>query len=283
MSNFRDARNRAFDAFTPRVLDEPYLKHGRKLANALSLSRIAIAPILFAGSALRLRGRAHGVVRVVKTLTDGYDGFMAEKDQNFATAKPSINTLKQLLGELKNIKKTPRTNGQTAAGAICHLLEETNGAVLDRDTDKVAQVADQAGATISGDMQASSLILTLIRNGFFDSSREMYMGLGIKSAAKAGVWGQYKTLALDTHLALTAFGTLDRTPMAKKMLSYGVMALTAYSAYAGVADMERQYLESSGHCTDDMPNHELFSIGVARTLTANLPNVEISASRFETT
>jgi hypothetical protein len=232
------------------------------------------------GAARGRRGPIDGSIRLGKIISDGYDGYQAEKDENFKTAKPTIRSLGHLMTSFRETIATKDTPEAKLRKAI-RILNDADGAVIDRDTDKVAQVMDQAGAIINGDMSTGSLVLSILRNRLYDRSRQMYFELGVENASKAGPIGQYKTVLLDTYLALTAFGALDKSPRLRHALSLGTMFLTAYSAYSGIADMEQKHLTNNGYDTSDVPTHELFFSGVVRTATSHTPNIVVLPARLD--
>jgi hypothetical protein len=258
----RDIKNRAFDALTPDALRPVYKEHGREIANAESGARIVAAPYFAWTAATGRKGLIPGLARVIKMVNDGHDGFVAEQDKEFGKVKPTIFSA----GEMTMTAIKGLRDGQ-GFDAIMHALHETDGKTLDQAADKVAQVADQIGGAINGDLSWRYVGLNVARNAWINRGvRPTYKALGVEGAGGATAISQIKTCVQDGHQALEAFGVLDHAPQVRKAAEVIGVSLVMYSAADIMLHNEAAYLDQIGlDPTTIHPVEQLMS-STARTL-----------------
>lgn len=265
----RAMRNRVFDAITPQALKKHLPEHGRLLANAASYSRELMAPALFTTAAKGMKGAGPALLRVGKELLDGYDGYMAEKAKDFKTAKPTIPNLAAF-------RKAIYLQGRP----IKEALKDTVGAVLDRETDQVAQIADQIGNLRNGDLSPGYVMINVARNYNLKRIRQFYKGfLPEGQEPKSRPSGQAKTVIMGAHQILESAGTLDKHPTVRRVLSGLGIAATVGSFVDTVASMEKEHL-STEYDTESLGMVDGFALGIARYATRNMPNVEITPTNL---
>ncbi len=243
--SIRDVKNGAFQAITPESVRQIYQEHGREIANAESAGRILIAPYLFYTAARGKKGLVPGLVRGAKMIIDGHDGFVAEHDKEFATAKPVIFSANKMMLQIAQ-NCAQRGSTRTRAGAIMQTLRETDGSTLDQECDKYAQIADQLGASVGGDLSWLYTSLNVTRNFWVSSVRSTYRQLGVTKAGSAVPISQIKTVVMDAHQTAEATGILDRVPVLRKPLEAIGIGLTVYSAADIMISNENAYLEMLG-------------------------------------
>lgn len=258
----RAARNKGFDAVTPGSLKSVYRKHGRTIANEISFSRILMAPLLFTTATAGNKGRMSGALRAIKTVFDGYDGYVAEQDEGFATAKPHIMNLKQLKHAIL-ARNRP----------LADVLHDTAGGPLDHQADQVAQFADQLGNVLGRDLNPLYVALNGSRNALLKRIRAHYFELTGKTPHSRPA-GQAKTVIMDTHQMAESFGWLQHAPQARAAFTVAGAAAISYSFVDAVSALERSYL-ADRYDVSELSTTDCFLLGCARYAARNWPNVEV--------
>ncbi len=258
----RGARNKLFSALTPQTMKDIFHSHGRVIGNAISYSREMESPFLFYTAARRKKGPLSGLMRVLKLVGDGLDGFIAAQDKDFKTATPEIVSLKQF-----------RSNVWIHGHPIIDTLRNTAGAALDHDTDQIAQMSDQIGNFFARDLKPSYVALNIGRNLLIKRFRAFYTDLG-GEAINSLPSGQAKTLIMDTHQAAESFGLIESRPAVRSTFTAIGMAATTYSFVDAVSSMEKTHLLKD-YDTEKLGMLSAFTLGVSRYASRNMPNVEI--------
>jgi phosphatidylglycerophosphate synthase len=273
-------RDKLFAAMTPSPLRRAYEEHGREIANAISYSRELIAPYLFYTAAHGTKGVFPGSVRLLKALSDGYDGFVAKKDKEFASSEPSIKNLREFRGNLIRTLMDKNTGVKKKSAVIWRLLGDTDGAIFDQLTDKSAQKADQAGNFINGDVPGYYLFGTLFRNWSYDRLRTIYGELGVEDSGTATSSGKAKTLMYDAHQTLESFGALENRQSLRNILIVGGAVLNIASAVSGITQLEKKFLSQNDWDTSSATRAELLTLAAARLLCSHNPNIEIGPANM---
>ncbi len=268
----RGARNKVFDILTPSHLKEVFKTKGRIIGNGISYTRELESPVLLMTAALGIKGVLPGIFRAAKLILDGYDGYAAEKDLEFKTAKPNLVGLKELR---KDIWTTTRP--------LSVSLDDAAGGTLDHEADQIAQVADQIGCYINGDLNPAYLLLNIGRNKSLKNIRRFYSEISNADLAnkeiKSKAAGQFKTLIMDSHQTAESFGWLDKVPKLRAPFAVLGAAAITYSYVDAVSAAETNYL-SKTYDTSSLGKLDGFMIGCARYATRNMPNVDITPTNL---
>lgn len=245
-------------------MEPVYEEYGRRIANGLTLSRAAVAPALFATAALGIKGKIPSGLRAAKIISDGLDGFVSEKDKQHKAAKTSIKSGGEMLLATKDALKTMTHDALFGTQKLIWVLDKTDGGPADRDIDKVAQLAEQVGATLHGDLPLSYLLVNIGRIGLIDGGvRPTYEALGIKTGATE--LSQLKTNVQDAHQFIESTGFLDAYPVFRKPLNAIGICITIASGIDIMQSYERQYLETLGVPMAEMSVTKLCLGALART------------------
>lgn len=254
----------AFEAVTPQFLKEIYAEHGREIANAESLARIPLAPYLLITAAFGVKGVVPALVRVGKAAEDGHDGYVAHQDREFGKVDTTIPGALGAIQETASVVLGPG-DIRGKLKSFVDVLHDIDGPKLDADCDKFAQVADQAGGLIHGDVTPLYFGSNLARIAWIDFGvRPAYRKLGIKASATP--ISQGKTLVQDLTQAAEASGVLDRFPTARRVLSAAGIGVTALSAFDIMRVAEQKYLDTLGIARDDYS--VVHAVGAATVRTA---------------
>jgi len=236
----RDSRNQLFDRMTPKAWKDQFIEHGREIATGISLGRVAMAPVIGFTAARGIKGVAPAMLRGLKIVSDGYDGYVAEKAGNHKTAKPQIKTGPKMLAEVGKVGLSRRPVTDKIAN-FRSVLRDTDGGAADRDFDKFSQAADQLGCVINRDLTSWSFALNMARIGLIDFGvRPTYSALGVEQIGATKV-SQAKTVVHDSHQLLESTGVFDRFPVGRRVLEVASAAMTAASAVDIMRQCEEQY------------------------------------------
>lgn len=263
----RDVKNQAFDALTPEAMRPLLYSHGRELANAESTARIILAPYLFYTAATGKKGFVPAAVRVAKMISDGHDGFMAEQAHDFKTAKPDVFSVGGLAKAVVHETRARKSLRGKFDGVV-EALHRTDGKALDQLADKWAQVADQLGASVHGDLTWHYTGLTVARNAWINRGvRPTYRELGVEGASGATAVSQIKTVIDDGARAIEAAGLFEHAPQVRKVAEVVGATLTMYSAADIMIQNETAYLNQIGADVAAIHPLERLITSTSRTVT----------------
>lgn len=261
----RDIKESCYNLVTPESIKPVYEEHGREIANIVSCSRIIASPLLFGSAAAGKKGVLPGMARVLKIYSDGYDGHTAEHDKDFGQFNPDIANTKELSKQLA-INLFNRNSGKQRLKKFWEIIGRADGSTVDQESDKAAQHADQIGCSINGDLSWLYTGLNLVRNLWVGAVRNTYRNKGISTAGSSTPTSQIKTVFMDTHQAVEAFGILDKYPKFRRYLEIGGIALTAFSALEIMYKNEVKYQQSINDGVNELSAPELILASTARTM-----------------
>jgi len=142
-----------------------------------------MAPALLYTSANGIKGTGPALMRFTETASDGADGYCAEQDLNYESAKPYITEGGEFVRAVFSAVLAANPNS-VKKRRLYNVLDATDGGAIDPFSDKIAQLADQTGNVMNGDLPALYLATNAARIALIDGAvRPTYNSLGIPTKA----------------------------------------------------------------------------------------------------